>query len=130
MSARDIIGSVFETALKIVLIVVAVILVYRFSVSAYQLGYRLFGEPPVSEEPGVTMKVTISAQDTEKQVAEALEQAGLIRDAKLFTLVEKLSGRTLQPGSYELTTAMTMDEMIEIMGVESESAAEEAEEGT
>ncbi len=125
MSVKELIGTIAETVLKILLVAVAIVLVYRFSVQAYNYGYRVFGEPAVSEEPGVAMRVTISGDDTAAQIGQALEDAGLIRDAGLFRIVEKLSGRTLQPGSYELTTAMTIEEMIDVMSQEAEETEQE-----
>ena len=47
--ASGIVGGIFN----IVLVVVILMVIYRFSVSAYQYGIRIFGEPPMSEAPGV-----------------------------------------------------------------------------
>ena len=50
-------------------------------------------------------------------MAEALEDYGLIRDKNIFYvqyLVSSYKGK-LMPGSYELSTAMTADEMLGVM---------------
>ena len=63
------------------------------------------------------MPVTVEEADSVQDVADKLEQAGLIRDAELFVIQEKLVGfkNGLQPGTYTLNTSQTPEEMIEIM---------------
>lgn len=51
-----------------------------------------------------------------------LEKKGLIRDALLFRIQEMLSAYKdeLLPGTYELNTSMTTEEMMEIMSMQVE----------
>ena len=69
-------------------------------------------------------------EDTEYTVADIallLEEKGLIRDAKLFELQEKLSGlkEGIAPGTYKLNTAMTIEEMLTIMAADAATAETE-----
>ena len=50
--AQNIAGGAVGTIFNVVLIIVAVMLIYYFAVSAYKYGVRIYGEPAVSEEPG------------------------------------------------------------------------------
>ena len=81
----------------------------------------------MSAEPGIVYTVELSEETTPKQVAEALQDYGLIRDKNLFYVQYLVSSAKdkLVPGSYELSTAMTAEEMLAIM---SESYTEEEEE--
>ena len=58
-----------------------------------------------------------------------LEEKGLIRDGRLFMIQELLSEHhgKIQPGIYDLNTAMTSQEMLAVM---SETASEEDAEST
>ena len=47
-AAKSVAQSAVGTIFNIVLVVVAAMLIYRFAVSAYQYGVRIYGEPPVS----------------------------------------------------------------------------------
>lgn len=49
--AKNIAGGAVGTIFNVVLIIVAVMLIYYFAVSAYQYGVRIYGEPAISEEP-------------------------------------------------------------------------------
>lgn len=116
MEGRQVVGAVVGTVIKVVVTAVFLMFVYRYAVEAYNYGYRIFGEEPMDVEPGRDVTVTIGEYDSTEDVAEMLVQRGLIRDAKLFVIQEKLSGleEGLRPGTYDLNTAMTVEEMLEI----------------
>ena len=128
MEGRQVVGAVVGTVIKVVVTAVFLMFVYRYAVEAYNYGYRIFGEEPMDVEPGRDVTVTIGEHDSTQDVAEMLVQRGLIRDAKLFVIQEKLSGleEGLRPGTYDLNTAMTVEEMLEIFAAGSAGTETEA----
>ena len=48
MDSREIVESVFSIAFKIVLVVVAAMFIYKYAVVAYDYGYRIFSEQPMT----------------------------------------------------------------------------------
>lgn len=122
MNSKEVVVSVFSTVFKIVVAVIIVMLVYKWSVLAYEYGQRVFNEPPVSSGSGREITVTIEEGSTAKEIGKMLEKSGLIRDAELFMIQEMLSQYKgeMKPGSYVLSTAMTTEEMMEIMSGEME----------
>ncbi len=117
MRARRAAWSIVRFIFGLVMGVVIMMLVYRFALDAYDFGYRIFAETPVSPEPGLTMSVAIVEGKSVMEIGEILEGKGLIRDAYLFYLQEMFSTyhKKLQPGVYELSTAMTPEEMMGVM---------------
>ena len=117
MSVKETILSVFSVAIKIVIIIVAGMLIYKYAVIGYDYAYRVFGEKPVSSGEGRAVSVTISSSMDTEDIGKLLENKGLIRDSKLFVIQEKLSVNAgeIVPGIYELNTNMTAEQMIEIM---------------
>ena len=117
MNSKEVVISVFSTVFKIVLAIIIVMLVYKWSLSAYEYGQRVFNEPPMSAGSGRSVTVVIKQGDTTKEIAEMLEKNGLIRDAELFIIQEMLAEYKdkMLPGTYELSTAMTTDEMMGIL---------------
>lgn len=109
--------SAVTVIVKVVVAVLIVQYVIKTAVAAYDFGFRIFTEEPVSEAPGITYTVSLTEETTPKQVAEALEDYGLIRDKDLFYAQYLLSAYKdkLTPGDYELSTAMTADEMLAVM---------------
>jgi len=128
MEGKQIVGAVVETVAKVVIAAVVLMLIYRYSIMAYDYGYRIFGEEAVDAEPGRDVTVEVSESDTARDIGQMLEQKGLIRDAMLFVIQEKLADldNGIAPGTYELNTAMTIEEMMDIMAAASqETEAEE-----
>ena len=110
-------GNAVYTVVKIVVVVLIVMVIYRLGSMAYTYGERIFGEPAMAEAPGTDISITVEETDSVRDVAEKLEQAGLIRDAGLFVIQERLVGfkSGLQTGTYKLNTSQTPEEMIEIL---------------
>ena len=127
MNSKEIVGSVFGMAVKIIAAVLIVMFVYKYAFLAYDYGYRLFGEQPITSGEGRTVTVTIPGDADAKKVGEILETKGLIRDAKLFVLQELLSdyhGKILD-GEFQLNTSMTAEQMLAILSTEPEPVEEE-----
>ena len=128
MKAKDIIFSVLGTIVKAVLAVLIVMFLYKGTILAYDYGYRIFKEEPMTEAPGLDVEVQITMGKSVKEIGEILVSKGLIRDANLFYLQNMVSEYkgTLEPGVYTLNTSMTMQEMMKVMSPQ-EEADDEAE---
>ena len=77
----------------------------------------MFADVPVSEGEGRIVNVVVSAGQTSREIAKILEQKGLVEDANVFYIQERLSDYKdkLKPGTYELSTAMNSQQMLEIL---------------
>ncbi len=117
MNLKKIILGLLDTAVKVAFVIVAVMLISKYSKVAYDYGYRIFNQKPVSSGTGRTVTVTISEGDSANKIAEKLATVGLITDKNLFLLQEKFSDYNglEAPGTYELSTSMTPEEMLQIM---------------
>lgn len=118
MNAKKIVLGILDTAVKVVFVVVVVMLISKYSKVAYNYGYHIFNQVPVSSGTGRTVSVTISDGDSAKKIAEKLANVGLITDKNLFVLQEMFSDYhgMEAAGTYELSTSMTPEEMLQIMG--------------
>ena len=129
MNAKYLIVAMIETIIKIAILAAAVVFVFRGATQAYDFGYRVFADQPVSISGGRTITVGVSESASLKEIAEMLEEKGLIEDSKLFIVQELLSayhGKIL-PGIYDLSTDMTAEQMLEIMSTPAGEAESEQE---
>ena len=114
-NVKEIIGSIFSIAVKVVIGFLVVMFIRKYAVMAYNYGYRVFTEPPVTiTGEGTDIQVTIGEDNSVMEIGKMLENKGLIRDAKLFFIQElanEYHGK-IKPGKYELNTSMTASEMI------------------
>lgn len=130
MKARKIVFAIFKACFTLGLLLIIATFVYKMCVKTYDFGYRIFAEEPMSPPPGYTTSVAIVDGKSVMEIGEILEERGLIRDAYIFYLQELVSDYhgMLTPGVYELSTAMTPNEMMAIMAenyVEDDGTEEE-----
>ena len=119
MKITDVLVAVCGTIIKIAFAVVVVVVLYRGAAKAYEYGYRIFEEPPVSSGEGYTITVNITENMSAKEMGQMLADKGLIRDPQLFIFQYMFSEfkEELKPGEYVLSTAMTAEEMFEVMAI-------------
>ena len=114
---KNVIMTFLGMMVRLLFILVVLYYIYQGALKAYDFGYRIFTEEPVSSGVGVDVEVTIPEGSGAMDIGEILEDRGLIRDQRLFFLQELLSqyhGK-VKPGTYKLSTAMTAEEMLEVM---------------
>lgn len=131
MSARKFVLGLLDALVKVAFVIIVIMLISKYSKVAYDYGYHIFNQIPVSSGTGRTVSVTIKSGDSASDIADKLAEVGLITDKNLFKIQERFSDyHGLEtPGTYELSTAMTPEEMLQIMAAGSIEAAETGSEG-
>lgn len=126
MKIGAIIGSAVELIIKIAAFVFIVMFVFKTAVKAYDYGYRVFAEEPVTVGEGRTISIYVEDTASVKEIGQMLQEKGLIRDANLFVIQELVSENhdKIQPGIYDLNTSMTSEEMLSVMSTVSEDIEE------
>ena len=95
-------------------------LLFAFCASLFHLLYAGFPELQGLSPRNVTLSLFENGKLAFKELGEMLQHKGLIRDSKIFILQEMLSeyrGKEA-PGIYDLSTAMTAEEMLAVMCME------------
>ncbi len=126
MKIKQLTFSFIGTIIRIVIVILLALLIYKAGLKAYDFGFRIFTEEPMSTEPGRDVEVTITQGKGVMDIGKMLQEKGLVRDAQLFFVQEKLSSHKgkIQPGIYTLNTSMSTEDMLKIM---SANAPEEDE---
>lgn len=122
MNGKYLIGAVVEAVIKVIVIAAVIMFVFRTATAAYDFGYRVFADKPISTSGGRTITVGIAENADIKEIAEMLQEKGLIEDSRLFVIQELLSAyhNEIIPGIYDLNTGMTAEEMLEVMSTPAE----------
>lgn len=117
MKTGNLVIAVFGSVVRIVIAAVIVFVIYRGAVTCYDYGYRIFTEPAMSSGEGRTVSVTLTQNMTAMEIGEMMESKGLTRDSKLFALQYLCSEykEDVEPGTYEVSTAMTAEEIMAAM---------------
>ena len=131
---RQIIVSFTGTIVRLAVLAVCVLVIYKAGKYAYDFGFRIFTEEAMAPIPGRDVAITIVQGDSLMDTCNMLEEKGLVRDAKLTWIQKKVSvyDNDIKPGFYTLNTSMTAEEMFAIIAGSSsdEEASEELEENT
>lgn len=129
---RKIIQEIFFVVVRIVVIVAFIYAGLRATTFCYEFGFKIFADEAIDPAPGITKTVAVVDGKTDKEIGEALEEKGLIKDAFLFRFQVKFSefDGKLKPGVYELSTAMTPYDMMRIMSRIDEENVDDSEEIT
>ena len=111
---------------KIALYVCVAVLVIWIGKVTYQFGYNIFNQQAMS--PGAGQEVTVVIEDGSSvyKIGKTLESKGLVEDAKIFYVQERLSNYhgKLKAGTYLLSTAYTPNRIMSILSGEDEEGAD------
>lgn len=105
---------------RILLYVCVIFAIIYVGKTAYSFGYDIFNQVPVSQGEGKDVTVVVKEGTSVYKIGKVLKNKGLIDDAKVFVVQEKLSNYKdkLQAGTYILNTSQTADEMMAILARE------------
>lgn len=111
-------GGFFKIALYVC---VAVLIIWIGKVT-YQFGYDIFNQHAMSPGEGQEVTVVIKEDVTSYDIARTLKSKGLIDDALVFVVQEKLSNYSgkMRPGTYLLSTAYTPNRIMGILAGDAE----------
>ncbi|MBQ9065413.1 MAG: solute-binding protein [Blautia sp.] len=115
-------GSIFHIAV----LAFAVVLLFWLGKTAYEFGYEVFIDQPMSPDNGKEVTVIIDEGSSVLEIGKVLESKGLIKNPYVFVVQERISnyhGKIL-PGRHDLSTAYTPSWII------AKLAGEEDQEGT
>jgi UPF0755 protein len=115
MNGKEFLGAISSTIIKIAIAAAVIMVVFRLAIYAYNFGFQIFADQPVSSGDGRTVSVIVSDGLSDMELSKLLEQKGLVSDANVFFVQLKLSDDEVVSGAYELNTAMTAAEMLEVM---------------
>ncbi len=107
---------------RIVLYTCVVVLIFWLGKTTYNFGYNIFNQQAMSPGEGQEVTVVIKDDNSVYKIAKTLERKGLIKDALVFYVQEKLSNYSgkLRPGTYLLSTAYTPTRIMGILAGDAE----------
>lgn len=131
MKSGNVVVAVLGAIFRVVVVILAVYVIYQGALICYDYGYRIFTEPALSSGEGRTVTVAVTEDMSPSDIGQLLENKGLIRDAKLFTLQYYLSEyrKDVKPGIFELSTSMTAEDMMAAMTLEEGDSDTEGQSG-
>jgi len=94
-----------------------VVLVVKVASVSFNFAKDYFGGEEVSNKTGEYVELTIPAGASTEDIANILEEKGLIEDYKVFWLQSILYEYEIGAGEYTLNTSMTSEDILEVIGI-------------
>lgn len=127
MEARKLAGTILSVSCKTLLFVLVVFLLIFVGRGLYDFGQKIFREEALtSSEYAYSKEITIPEGKSVMDVAELLEEEGMIEDSKLFFVQVLLSDyyKKFVPGTYTISTDMKPTEIMVTISPEPETTEE------
>jgi UPF0755 protein len=127
MEKNKVLFSFIRMGITVIVILLVVYFGVKIAYTGYDFGYRVFTEGAVDAAPGKDVLIQIREDMSEYEIAQLLEERGLVRNARLFFLQLKLSvykGKVV-PGVYTLNSSMTPQELMAAISPEEETESTE-----
>lgn len=114
---KKVILRIFYFLLRAVIFAVVLYALVHLGIYTYHFGYQIYSSKGIEEKPGTDMAIVIYEDQSVDEIARMLERFGLISDAKVFLVQERLSRYhgEIRPGNYVLNTSMSGNMMIDIL---------------
>ena len=124
---KKVLWHIMCLVLKILLVVLISFGLYHVGTYAFDFGRQIYSEEGMTAAPGKDVAVVISEGESTKEIAQMLEQFGLIRNSFVFLVHERLSKYhgQIQPGNYVLNTSQSGNDMIAILSGQTETSGNE-----
>ncbi len=107
--------TVISLSTKLVFYAVAAVVIVVVAREAYSFGYGIFYAPAMEAEPGTTVYVTLTGDESVYEVGKILEEEGLIRNSAAFAVQASLYDYSVKPGTFELSTTKSSKQLIGIL---------------
>ncbi len=123
----------FKIALKIAVYAILLIVLYYVGRTAYVYGQEVFSSEGASEEPGTDITLVIEEGTSISELANILEEYGVIKDSKIFRLQAFIyETGEVTPGMYTFNDSQSGEEIIETInaGPNGDGTEDETDETT
>jgi cell division protein YceG involved in septum cleavage len=109
------VSTAVAIALRVIIYSLILVAIVKGSQTAYNFGHEIFYISSVDEAPGRDVKLRIPSGSSAEDVAEMLEDQGLIKNKASFYVQAWFFQYDITPGTYTLNTSMTPRQMLEII---------------
>lgn len=119
---------IVRSLMNIIFYILVIILIINVSKAAFAFTYQLYGPDTVDKAPGREIIFQISKGESKMDIAAKLEHNHAVKDKYSFYVKTKLQEYVIMPGTYVISSAMTYDEILDVITDYSNSIVKEEEE--
>lgn len=119
---KNILQEITHYIVKFIVVLIAVVIIYRAALWAFDTGYSLMAKEPDENRAIVNVSIAIPQGSNTESIGTILEENGLINSSVYFRILAKVKGidSQFQYGNYDLNTGMTDEEIMKILTTQGE----------
>lgn len=106
---------IIRLLMNIMFYVLVAFLIVNVSKQAFQFTYQLYGPVALEKEPGRDLIIQIKKGESTMDIASKLEVNRVIVNKYSFYVKTKIEDDTIMPGTYEINSSMTYNDILEII---------------
>ena len=114
-------GTIIGVSGKLIVYALVILLLVEGMTRGYAFGHEVFYGTAIDPEPGITYSLTIPEGQDAAETAKVLKDVGLIRNEYALRIQMWFYDYEAYPGTYQLSTAMTSKEILQVLNVKPES---------
>lgn len=105
-----------NVSVKICKYVIMVVVIVICATAAFNFGSSIFNSEGVDPSPGTDMPVTVQEGTTIDDLADTLEEYGIIKDTTIFKIQSYVyDTKSIKPGTYIFNTSQSGEQIYEII---------------
>lgn len=112
---------IIRLLMNIMFYVLVAFLIVNVSKQAFQFTYQLYGPVAVENKPGRDILIQIKKGESTMDVASKLEVNRAIVNKYSFYIKSKIDDVAIMPGTYEINSSMTYNDILEVITDHSKS---------
>ena len=114
-------GTIIGISGKLIIYALVILLLVEGMTRGYAFGHEVFYATSMEPAPGIMYSVTIPEGQKPSETARLLKDTGLIRNEYAVRIQMWFYDYEAYPGTYDLGTAMTSKEILQILNVKPET---------
>ena len=114
-------GTIIGISGKLILYALVILLLVAGITRGYGFGHVVFYATAMEPSPGTRYALTIPEGQTTAETAKLLKDVGLVKNEYAVQIQMWFYDYETYPGTYELSTAMTSKEILQILNVKPET---------
>lgn len=119
---KNILQEITHYIVKFIVVLIAVVIIYRAALWAFDTGYSLMAKDKDENRAIVNVSITIPQGSNTEAIGNILADNGLVNSSVYFRILAKIKGvdSQFQYGNYDLNTGMSDEEIMKILTTEGE----------
>ncbi len=115
MNLKNASKGILSVSIKMIVYIVIIVCTYELAMFGFGVGEKIFTDEGYKEEPGKNISVTVTDDMSSMEVANLLEDKGIIENKYIFYIQSFLYEAEFKQGKYKLNTSSSPEDIVKTL---------------